>query len=1390
MTNTIWQLPTARFSGEPVNLNTATAIPSPTALSTQAQGDPLTVQSVNTTTQSSRSNSLIGITRLVSPLGDQDFSNPIPGPTKNFIQIDKSLDNLNVIENAGLSQQRPELIAVFTLNPAFEDGTTRPGPVGDMLDIQISARQLKAENIMRLIAELKANPTTEKIISDIEARIAQNETAVQKETAFLQGMVGVLNGLAQILSPKLGSAQFAQILNAEGITSELSDTDPIRRFMIDKLGFSAKGYGVFSNTKILQQLIDDLRVNVTSFSPALLNTADPRRAVDIDPFSILKYEDSTAQSTAPFSLRNIASTSSNDIAGLLNFNSYKTFLDQVSVVGNNLERVKILIYSLSKEFRMSSGLSISRIRSIIHNNFGVSVIEGPEIFDQIIGEPGQSIFESPAGNAASLASLTRIELDTGRVVFPFEDVTLKQSTNAIEGLSGRRFYVDSILDGGIKYDTTPINNFSNALESSVGAISAIIESTFDINVANSKDLGLNADSVCARFFEQVSDSIASLQSEPLQDRDFFTVALLSYANSDPVIKFMLTLYIAKLGIDIAYGERSETGIIFREMINATDLNAGTPYSAVSNGGPPDGGLETIALKFRLGEIGGIGQVDFVRLSQIRNQGSNSGSTNLTLDTFAFIIAERLFQNLRQTGASLPGRIRQTVTDEYIFERLSGANVSNPDFLLRRIADLINDLDARARSAIPGQNVTYFSTQNPGLTKMNRLGAHTIIWSVVEIFTSFFAHVDIAQFDGQTSVGTTAQARRVSISRRNPEKLRAVKRAIDISRAEGTGNMPLQRTPESALTADELQYSYSIAGDFSDLFSSFQEEDAQISTILRIFRAISKAVRDRTDDAVNFFSTNGPNAALLQEVLSAVDGNDKLSALDFVQVALARHAIDEQTIARQQAADSARAALEDITAESTLTPFVDDSVILPGAKQAMFSMLRSPQYRFPRGSNARILTLGLPAGFTEALRRRFSNYVIGQDFSEFRRRAGLQQDLIRVNVYMRDMLFEHIVFKPKTFIFDTKRFVSQQDFLQVSSEFDDFRQLIENVITTRQLTSDGSRFETTRLSSIFNERLYRDVLNESEVASMVYNHVQSYLLNVYLKLLTGVDMSENSFFINENVSKTIIDPVTRRQFEDLIISHVSGFLRRRLTLDELRNSSTQVRTLLTRIENDKETIGSITSLRNVLSEESASAGVEISQDISTFMRMFTPSSIIFGSGARRQRATSPKLFERIFHIMVDADDYEIDIDETSSTKLGARQYSSTLLQNILTSNENAGIEQQNSVTIDKYVRQSLGELSLRQFFFTITQLPDLNKLQINPVSQAPRNSSQAKDSESSKLVPLVMVVDENTASPQKFYTMTAADFVMTTEEPASIDPFRAGQVINDPDEPIEDWSNLV
>jgi hypothetical protein len=163
-----------------------------------------------------------------------------------------------------------------------------------------------------------------------------------------------------------------------------------------------------------------------------------------------------------------------------------------------------------------------------------------------------------------------------------------------------------------------------------------------------------------------------------------------------------------------------------------------------------------------------------------------------------------------------------------------------------------------------------------------------------------------------------------------------------------------------------------------------------------------------------------------------------------------------------------------------------------------------QFRFNQGYNKQIISVGLPQGLLKNL-----NEVLKSKKSK----NAKHDDIFSILVYKMDLLNPFIIYKPKKFLFEASRFIDRvySDIANVDKNV-----AIYKTIPTRNyslyadpnLIKEGNPYLGTDLSNAFGDEY--DFLSTEEKQQILANHSRSFLLENYLRLISGLNLNELTF----------------------------------------------------------------------------------------------------------------------------------------------------------------------------------------------------------------------------------------------------------------------------------------
>jgi len=339
-------------------------------------------------------------------------------------------------------------------------------------------------------------------------------------------------------------------------------------------------------------------------------------------------------------------------------------------------------------------------------------------------------------------------------------------------------------------------------------------------------------------------------------------------------------------------------------------------------------------------------------------------------------------------------------------------------------------------------------------------------------------------------------------------------------------------------------------------------------------------------------------------------------------------------------------------------FSDDNSIPEQLLSLMLDKLFT-DYKYREKKLTRILTLGMCPG---------TNSIIeGQDRttkSDVPRKNWRSSDFVNIKVYVKNLLEEDIVFKPLEFPFELSRFVNMRS----------FKDLTDNIVSSKsynEIVSNHVGFIDTSVMSTKNLEMhtYEEAINFERYQTVkatlmsgggsifgraVRNHVTSYLLGLYIKLLSGVSTQEKSFLLNPDLFTTIstanTDGLYKQLFEILIAKNSPT-----ITLQQFLGQYPVFAQKLQSIQEGQFGVGLFEDATIVDPRVFDAANALIAEDLLDISKLLSVKSSITAGEKVAKRIESSKLFERIFNIPVHLPDFEIDTKLTKSTYSGNAAY---------------------------------------------------------------------------------------------------------------------------------------
>lgn len=1218
----------------------------------------------------------------------------------------------------GISEQRPEIISLSDFGSIYRSSFgSELSDVGEFIKTSIAARKLRFEHISALIESIQEVEDANAILEDIANGYAGEIEKAEKTVSLMTRLSDLIRDVKRSLNIRENSD-----LSFEKYKRQSVRTDSYKELLVGEYQFSENGFSNFSNTKILGQFFFDIRNTLSQYSPSLFgtNTPPPPNLINANlnfqlnqanvndnilNFDLGEAQDQTVERSADsefgtYNVKQIDITDGQfkfrtDLFRNLNFpiigTAYNGFLNVLP--GSTDDRLSLLIMALSKELRVSSGLAEEDISNIVINSFNGNEIGDP--FANIIGRPGETITDPIVGES-SLCSLLRYQNEENEIILPFESAFVRGDNGRLY-TPGSKEIVDSVLQSEQVYNTSKLIAFQNrSSQISSDAITAI-SGLLDVGrrTSNLKPTDL-FDEIGHDLVEAIELMLSDIPNDnAIYPASWGEASLLKMALSDREIKQLLFQYVLVLGLvgkpgEIQFGNNSVEKF-FKDM-SLNELTKWGDFPVIDQDRDLNSGTAQ-RLNTILENLGVEEPVDAdIETSDISNIKTSDSITGYTALAF---IAQTLIKKAQQKGNQdqLEQNQQGNVFKASVILTDLSENLIRTRHLvfLNRIADFIATIADRA----PG-------LFQDGKTRFNRLNYTTFAAFAFEAFLSF---VD-QPLSGISAPNTTDDY--MIISFKLPE-IKTNKGLLDNLLGNSNNSSGFLQAIASVVVS-----SAALATPLGGVQNKLSKEEELTSRIISRLKRTFNLINKSTIDLLDYLDPNGPRSASLNALVEAQGGKERIAMIDEPQFVLSRKALNDfkngeglslitkniikfKNSGKPQRGSKYRLRgkgssllnlLKRVRIQRIDIPvFVDGSVISSNEKKFMDIILRRPKFRGISSENLKILTVGIPAGFSNNLANEIS--VNEDNANEI---LDKERDVIAINVYRRSIEFEDIVFKPQTYIFELSRFITRTQINSQEINANKFKDFVND--QSIQFMRDFSRSangDRQNLTSFLENEEYSFLTNEQK-RSLISNHIESFVLGLYIQLLTGISTDESEYLVNEQLLEGFVDDEAKERFSDLVLTYVRGITQQPITLEQLKESSPQIKALLNKIDNFAlETHFTEQISPPVLPGVGIDQRIELTEDLVNFVKLYTPKSLLTGGSVQALRITSPKLFERIYNIAVDPDDFEIDIEKTFETKSGAAMYSVLEKQGLLLSSDKIKPRRKNKT------------ISLDQFFVNISSV---------------------------------------------------------------------------------------
>jgi len=995
---------------------------------------------------------------------------PKPNPvklltSKDMVEETLALDTYTMVNGQpvlDVSSLRSEIISFINFRPIYNSYLDRSfSNFGFYVD-DLYKSSLVSDTLRKYLLLNRAITTSEfnNTLNTISTRVNGDITRSKNVIRSLDGLIEKIKEINNVLDIK------NNFNNVDNFQTPLLG---LRDFVTQRMLFSEQSYNIFSDTKVLYQLLFDLSgiLEKCSFNlisdftdaarSSYVSTPITNKQINIqDSISIdLTYGDNLRYT--PESIR------SKYIVDYINFNGI------INVLPNKTQdRFVFILNLLSKELRVSKGLGKYNLQEA--GFFGFRNQGNP--FDNVIGGIPSDIFVSPTGNN-SLSTLLYLRTSTqNAVVLPFESRQVAGDGETVF-VPGANYFSDGILNGDFSAYNSYRENFSNRITQARNVFNKLLLSPDD-----DTSTGLKSDEMLKsilRYYVHSQDFIRQNNNDATTILSFVLVLL---GNSNPQIKFevfklllLIAVYDTRNTITEDYSQTNKFRDLLLSELTQQKIQ-GFSENLTENNIP----------KLIDTQIAIVKQLVLNNVLPLPPSNAKAG-TGLSNNNSATETRNKQTTQLGGKAPATPSKNRNPNNNvaQVQIQQFSNLiySLRSTDNLFKNVLDLCNDL-FRACST---NEQAYHLLNGSSATRYHGLTLSGFVLLVFEIFSSL-----ADQFSTRNITYNLVNDQTTKLS------------AVQYIQATFNVQALLDVSTNINNFLQDMNYSSSIISDYQQ---KLREEERIIDNILKFFELLNgrfsgiiqpsgnetMIISEINTNNVNSLSTTRTAKNILQSIVNkqAVYNPTNNRALDFYL--------------------PAGKAVSDRNWEAV--------------KTALF------QPEFVGSSKRKIVTVGIPYGFVRS--------ALGAKLNKNEVYNGKLQentsDLINVKIFKLDKNDDGIIFKPQQFKFDLSLFARGFDAYTTNeisrSNYYALRDTFQFYDFDEYLPFDQVTAKTFQ-QFVATDPYYRVSTERQRLCfEAVENLYRSFIFDMYLHMVTGLNVSEETFIAySENETTTFTNEMAK------------------------------------------------------------------------------------------------------------------------------------------------------------------------------------------------------------------------------------------------------------------------
>ncbi len=1133
---------------------------------------------------------------------------PMPVDTRYNDELPRSKSKFSPFEEiANIAATRPEILYVSEFKPIFTNDGYGFTAAGEFIDAQVKLMNLRREAMTTLINDLKENPELAKQLDQIEGDFLKHVTNLKSHVDFLTTLQTYIDNVSKLLDMRGGqsitnaaavlnifyNSVFSNVAEAASTLSSCTYVD-----LLSQHGFNKSNVAEFSSSKIFLQTLFEAKKTLRAGSDELLGSDPSLTSRDSDPVMLNKrrYQD-------PHKTLELARiTTFNDVHKLGIHESDTRLTSLLQRLENNIRAIdNAFSNATSEEIRYTLKLrTLAREIAYSHALSNTTVIN-------LLGEYGYPI-RTDVGNHELFDAVY------GQLGTRITDDHTGANSNSVSSMASR-------VDGDRAVLTFEIDNLEDE-QGSVFTPGALYYVASAIRPNNSN----------AFSHERAADLVTRMGPVLSHYVNFVGNFNLLPRTRNVVLNKLGSMMFALDPVEMTnalyeiFVEKS-TGYLKSDVVSnsivdfmceaATDANLRANLLMFINAVANVSGDGLVSI----GDIMGLGGI-VSGLSSLNDETKQKVAQAEKQNTLVSATVNKLISNCVTRYKSITNDAAGATKVEYA---LKNFNEQGP--LSRMIAYLKQCYNVYTTVS----NASYTRYSHLSDMHMIALGMQTVLDTARRYAYNRLRINNAVQINSNFALASKLQ--------------------LTLTK----GNSPTQKksSATSVFTLPKPVASLAISNNISKLplkqavVARLEREELLVIQTTLAPLNIMRLVRDNVKEFVLYLQKK-ENTSALNNILKIVEDNKLVELLaDRGQVRLLSDTVNTILDKISQNPGNTTTDLSDIVSLTRNGSFdddlkiFDDSYVTSKTANILKAAFSSAKFSPDRGSNIKVIAFGLPHGFSTHLENTFKVTT----FAEQTRSKRKQNDVVVADVYKVDVRYPDLVFKPIPKIFELSRFAIRDEnqfaFVQVGASLE----MVLDAIPTK----DYSNFSNVTIAKGANTNTFADMHAQSydfmtvaDIADMLRNTTMSYLHEIYCRLLTGIPVSERELYVQDPdeqdrpapfITSAILQNIVGDAFQvpqspvqNSIPLDYKAFLNARPVFSTLRASNSTFARVSALLNNPP-------AVASVASQTAQASTVYIDKEMAA------------------KRLMSPKLFERVFFVDVDPDDFEIDRDETFKSEAG-------------------------------------------------------------------------------------------------------------------------------------------